>query len=116
MKNRGTIIAFPVFDYNVYVELTSNIKEALLNHEDTKYVEYEDDTNALAVHVQRNHLSYIFLPHLTSPGVIAHEAWHAIRKMMTYVGADLDSETVAHHLGYLVDEISTFMLKRRKKK
>jgi hypothetical protein len=50
-------------------------------------------------------------PNVTE-GTIAHESWHAILNMLVRVGADLDNEVVAYHLGYLVDEI--VKLKRSK--
>jgi hypothetical protein len=34
-----------------------------------------------------------------------------VRRMLTYAGAELDSETVAYHLGYLVKAIILFLVK-----
>lgn len=45
-----------------------------------------------------------------TPGTIAHEAWHAIYHMLKdFAGAEIEDETVAYHLGYLVDQISQFI-------
>lgn len=44
-----------------------------------------------------------------TPGIIAHESFHAVWNMLKGVGAELDDETVAYHLDYLVSAIHKFM-------
>ena len=56
---------------------------------------------------------FVFLKSSASVGTIAHESWHAVRHMLGTLGVDLDSETVAYHLGYLVDKIFRFMRGKR---
>jgi hypothetical protein len=53
--------------------------------------------------------SYIFLKNTSPPGTVAHEAWHVVRNIFTYVGVKkFDDETVAYHLDYLVEAIYKF--------
>lgn len=108
MKNRFTIVEFPVFsNYVVHVEFTSDIKKTMLKYLGTKAVEVEDGTDGLAVHMPGN-MSFIFLKHDCDAGDIAHESWHVIKRMMEYFGVQIGNETVAYHIGYLVNKITKF--------
>jgi hypothetical protein len=112
MKSRITLIEFPVFmDYIVHVEITSDVRKSMKKYPQTKDI--TDVTNAMAVHVKDEPFSMIFLRYNAPVGTIAHESWHVIRRMMNYVGIELDSETVAYHLGYLVNKIFRFARGKR---
>ncbi len=110
MKNRFTTIEFPVFSYYiVHVEITSDVKKAMQKYEHTKCVPEEEITDAMSIHVSNANVSFIFLKYNSSVGTIAHESWHVVSRMMKYMGVDIDSETVAYHLGYLTDEVFRFL-------
>jgi hypothetical protein len=80
---------------------------------ETKRIDMDDNTNAIAVHEDDGNFSFIFFPYDVSVGTIAHERWHVIRNMMKFVGIELDSETVAYHLGYMVNHIVKFIKGRK---
>jgi hypothetical protein len=52
--------------------------------------------------------SYLFLTSNSVEGTVAHECWHVVRRMFDWIGADLDNELVAYHLGYMVDKVYEF--------
>jgi hypothetical protein len=99
-------------DYIVHVEVTSDIVRAMKKYKHTKNVEDSRDDEACSVHVKNENMSFIFLPLNAKAGTVAHECWHVVQRMMEYMGVELDSETVAYHLGYLVDEV--FKLRRNR--
>lgn len=111
MKNRITTIEFPVFSsYIVHVEIMSDLKKTLLKYPHTKNIPDEDSDNcdAMTVH-DEGHLSFLFLKYNSSVGAVAHECWHVVRRMMTIMGVEIDSETTAYHLGYLVNQVFRFL-------
>ena len=109
MRSKIKHIEFPVFvSYSVHVEITSDISRSMNKYKQTRDIPFGDDTHAITVHVEDNGLSFMFLPYNAPVCTIAHESWHVIKNMMEYVGIDLDSETVAYHLGYLVDKVVKF--------
>ena len=114
--SRHTVVEFPVFGhYLVHVELTSDMKKTLAKYPQTRDIweDQDESTYGLAVHVKGENFSYIFLSANPSVGNIVHESWHVVRRMMQHLGVELDSETVAYHLGYLVDNIFKFARHRR---
>ena len=111
MKSKITVIEFPVLsNYQIHVEVTSDLKKALAKYPQTKNIYEEEDitTDAMAVHVNNDGTSFIFLPPNASAGTIAHECWHVVRRMMDYLGIELGNEVVAYYLGYLVNRIFRF--------
>ena len=116
MKSRFEIFDFPVFGgHFIHVEVAKDIRKAAAKYPTAKdlVAEMDEETFAVTVTDTSKNMSFIFFPPSATPGDIAHEAWHAIRQMMIHKGVELDSETVAYHLGYLVDKI--FKLMRRRK-
>ena len=117
-KNRGghstpQNIDFPVFGYRIGVVFSTHVpltmKEYFSNFEGT-----EEDTEACHCPFKNEGKALLFFPFTVAPGTIAHEAYHAVRRMLSYEGIglyeaedddNLDNETVAYHLGYLVKEI-----------
>lgn len=114
MRSRHILVEFPVFSgYLVHVEVSSDNKKAMAKYPQTKEISHDDITDAMTVHVKNENLSFIFLKYNSSVGTIAHECWHAVNRMMGYMGIELDSETVAYHLGYLTNEVFRFMRGRK---
>lgn len=110
-------IDFPVFShYHVHVEITKDIQEAVTKYPQTRSLEKEITTtsDAITAHVNHEHLSFIFLNPDISVGTIAHESWHVVQQILEEMGATLEPEIVAYHLGYLVDRIYDFMHGRKR--
>jgi hypothetical protein len=51
--------------------------------------------------------SWMVLNRESTHGTIAHESWHAVRAMLEFCGAAIDNETVAYHLGFIVDRANS---------
>ncbi len=114
-----TVIHFPVFDYKVHVELSTNLKrseERIKRQLDKVSVVVEEDITRGGVHLSHIDLSesWLVLPYRAAPSTIAHESWHVVYRMLTRMGAGLDNETVAYHIGYLVNKIILFALRCEK--
>lgn len=61
---------------------------------------------ALCSKVERQGVSYIFLPRKFDVGTAAHESVHCIHQMYEHYGVEAhDSEMFAYHLEYLLREI-----------
>lgn len=121
MKARFMTVEFPVLsNYIVHVEVTSNLKRSMMRYPPAaaavKHFEDRDESlgEAITIHMNEDDgFSFIFLPYNVSTGTIAHESWHVIKHMMDHCDIKLDSETVAYHLGYLVNEIFKFVRRKR---
>lgn len=115
MKYKETIIRFPVMgDYVVHIEVTTDLIKSTARHEETKNIDVAEDYGALAFHIKNEGRSFIFFPYNANPGMIAHECWHVVRQIMRWTGIDIDSETVAYHLGYLVEQTTKFVRGRKR--
>jgi hypothetical protein len=112
------IVKFPAWNYDIHVTLTSDVDLST-----TRRQRYIDGCELMYSYAHGGcHIghkgaleSWVILPMDAPCSSVAHEAWHAIRHMMVSAGADLDSETVAYHLGYLVGQIIRFLIKNQKK-
>lgn len=98
------IIEFPVLNYTVHAETTKDLSKTVKRYPVTEDFD-TTGTMACAIHIDNEGFSFLFLPYKCSPGVVAHESWHVIRRMAEWVGAELDNEMIAYHLGYLTDEV-----------
>lgn len=100
---------FPVFGYEIKVVSSNDIMKAMQKFKHTKNIDVEehDSSAALSVHVSKEPLTYIFVPHRITLEMMVHEAFHAVRRMLKYHSINTDdNEIVAYHLGYLVQQIS----------
>jgi hypothetical protein len=117
VKDRFTTIEFPVLSYYVvHVEITVDIRAAMKKYKNIKDLADEDfpgDNPACAVHVKGENFSFMFFRPNPSINAIAHESWHVVRRIMDHLGADLDNEMVAYHLGYLVEKVFKFVRRKR---
>lgn len=105
MANRRCTVTFSVFRYTVSVIYARNI---VLTGKRLK----EDLTNAAGAFVTKDDRpgrGWLVLCPDSDEGVIAHEAAHCIRHMLTNAGATLDDETFAYHLQFLVERIHAFL-------
>lgn len=98
-------VIFPVLAHSeVRVEFTPDIEKSLKANRMTSDVSFEDE-EACTIFFDDKNVVFIFFRLHPTFGTIAHESWHAIRRLMEWAGIAIDSETVAYHLGYLVDQI-----------
>jgi hypothetical protein len=106
------LIEFPVFgDYIVHVEEGKDFV-AMGQKYKIEGIEDTDQTcDGLTVHKKGVGFSFIFFKPNPCFGNIAHEAYHAVRHMLRWSGCDLDNETVAYHLGYVVNCICSHLKK-----
>jgi hypothetical protein len=107
---RITTIEFPVFsDFIIHVETSNDFDKTLRKYPCIEHMQGNNENcDAMTCH-GCGPVIFIFLKPNASVGTIAHESWHAIRAMFKTLDIDLDSETVAYHLGYLVNQIFRFM-------
>lgn len=100
------ILRFAAFsDYDVTIIFTSDIKAVAKSHK----ARASKNTAACFITKRVAPLSgWLVFNRNPSANEIAHEAWHCIFHLMSAVGAKLEDEVVAYHLGYLVGEIHKF--------
>lgn len=106
-------IELPAWEYTIHVVLTSDVSQSMKRIEDahagsSPVQDFSVLGNPEAMHLSfagDNDNSWIIFSRNPSAGTIAHESWHAVRRLMRVVGAELENETVAYHLGYIVNRI-----------
>ncbi len=111
-------IDFEVFGYRVGVVFSTHIRQTIKSY--FKNYDDESDTHACHCPFKNEGRALIFLPFDAKPGTIAHEAYHAIRRMFEYedIGDrdSFDNETVAYHLDFLVRRILKCQREARKQR
>jgi hypothetical protein len=116
-NHRETKVVFNVLSkYTVYIVFTHDIPASAnyLSIRD-KFNSLNDDrmTHCFGCHLnpyERGDAYLLFTPEITVGG-IAHECWHAVHAMFDWAGMELENETVAYHLGYLVNAVINFHAK-----
>ena len=105
-KDYATWVTFPVLaKFKVRVILTENLANSAGQRIGGCSLDGSADA---ACYNTKNGWSYMFLNPQADEGTIAHESWHIIFEIMDYVGAKIENEVVAYHLGYLINKIHTF--------
>jgi hypothetical protein len=108
-------IDFPVFGYRVGVVFSTNVPRTVQQY----FSNFDDSADTEACHCpcKNEGKAMLFMPFAVEPGTIAHECYHAVRRMLSYEDVGLyevddesriDNETVAYHLGYLVKHVIAF--------
>lgn len=108
LKEKTAEIKFGVFEFDVRVIFSNNPAQSRKKRDRILGEANSAECSFHAAHCWKANepTSYVFLPIKgLSAGTIAHEAWHVIHRMLKFCGAEIDNETVAYHLGYLVDKI-----------
>lgn len=105
MKIFKKAIKIKPFRYTCYVIITNNILEERKNKkyklEEANYLE-----EPLGLHCDGGTLySYIFIKPNSQVNILAHEAYHCIRKLLRDIGAKQEEEVVAYLLDYLVEQL-----------
>jgi hypothetical protein len=101
-------VTFPVFSgYAVRIVFTDDLPKSRISRYGNAGAAGEGDTNAMVS--TNSEGCHIFFKPMARTGVIAHEAYHAVRRMLDWIGArECDEEVVAYHLTHLVDVIAVF--------
>ena len=103
------------FPYDLKFIVTSSVMESerklrakLKDHSPAKS---NARTGAMAMYDRNLTTMYIIMPYKCDVGYIAHESWHIVRALLTYVNATLDNEVVAYYLGWITREATRFNFK-----
>ena len=115
------VVKIKIFgNYKLHIILTDDIKEAVKEYRlkiQHHFTDIDDKFDGVHIPVQDSSLeSYLFLVS-TKPGVIAHEVFHAVTRILDLIGVSLveeSEETYAYLLGYIVDEVHTILDKYNK--
>jgi hypothetical protein len=112
IKSTKKKVEFSAFDYTVHIVLTEDVLAYAKRR--WKGVPFRP-AQALHVVPKGTDSSWLLLPYNPTAGEIAHEAWHAVRRMLDDCEAELENEVVAYHLGYLVNVAYSFVVNTREK-
>lgn len=109
MKNRSTRFYFEILGgYELRIIISHDIVAS------GKRLR-EDLRNAAAAFVDKDNqpgIGWLIFPPEATPGLIAHESYHAVVAILKYHGASLsDEEQVAHWLTHIVDRVHAFIHK-----
>lgn len=104
-------VRFPVFmNYRIVVIVTNDKDRTYKKIIKGTNLPPESDFDALHVWVGSRATSYLIFQPDANPGTISHECWHAVRYVLVdFMGAKVDNEIVAYHLGYLVNRVYPFV-------
>ena len=106
-------IDFPVFGYRIGVVFADDVNRTAGYY----FSKFEPEKGTYAIHLPftGENRAMIFLPFKADINTVTHEAYHAVRRMLEHIGIglyetagieQLDNETVAYHLGYVVGRIN----------
>ena len=106
---RSKTVKFPVFGYKIQVVVTEDLKKSLEKRG-------LDPSSCTSVHGYWDGKAFSVLLFQTNPrvGTVAHECWHAVRRMLKFHEAEFENEVVAYHLGYLTQQVYDFVRSRSK--
>ena len=117
MKVLKKTVKFPVFsNYRINIIAATDIKKYMSENSEFCDVCMSDDdsnTEAITLHSHETGASAIVVPLSASVNTIAHECYHAVRKMLEMHDVELGNEVVAYHLGYLVGEVFSLVRGRK---
>lgn len=116
LKEKKTILKFVYAnDFTVNVILTNDIP---LSRSKCKILgDYipRGERSPGALFAACDNDAYIFLPLRYDIEYVTHESFHCVWHLMDYIGAEHENEIMAYHLSYLVQGISDFYVKLRKR-
>lgn len=113
-KEYITKIHFPVWMYDIHLIYTTDIGVSA-NKRFSLKPEHQPDEYTLGFYVSsKDGHNYVIFNTKSTEGQIAHEIHHALWDMFRRKGAELDDETFAYHLTYLLDKALEFKRKKHK--
>jgi hypothetical protein len=109
LREQQIEVVFDALEYRVVVVRSSDIQQSVSRN---PKLSGADLSSLSAAHLFTDDdlgISYIILPWSYDANMVAHEAWHAVRRMLVdSCHMALENEAVAYHLGYLAGEIYEF--------
>lgn len=112
---RKLLIKIPIYKYNIYVVYSPDILKSRARYNVQIGGPYKGGlVDGLHSYNEDSPDSYIFISPSSSIGTIAHECSHAIWQMFNFIGAEMDNENFAYHLGYILDKILEWKQLRKK--
>ena len=117
LKEKTTLIEFPVLRYIFCILVTNNIKESYLKRYRYEYTN-RIEPKAMFVNETGDKSGTIYLNFDACPEAISHECYHGVRAMQrSFTNADIGNEEwEAYHLGYLVGKVHEFIEKGKRKR
>ena len=114
-------IDFPIFGYRIGVVFADDVDRTAGYY----FSNFVPDEGTYAFHFpfKGENKAMIFLPFKANINTIAHESYHAVRRMLQHLGIGLyedagteqiDNEAVAYHLGYVVGLLDVFQVAANK--
>lgn len=99
-------IFFEPLEYTVYIIKTTDVKKSRAKYNEECGGPVDGSTDYFALHSYgTKSRSYIFLPVIANINDKVHECFHAIFRMHNYKGIGLNNESMAYHLGWLVEQL-----------
>ena len=113
MKEHVKLVRFAVFqNYAVRIILTDDILASRKKLDPLIGQPYDGDGHCSGMHCYsklHDGVSWLLVTPATTPGVVAHECWHAVYRLMQWAGANAENEVIAYHLMYLVARVTSWM-------
>jgi hypothetical protein len=105
-KEYKKIITLGPFPYEIYVILTEDINNSRSGR--SHFLgDWDSTEDTIGIHsgMEEAARSYIFLGYEPDISSVVHEAYHAVWRVMEYLGAHHENEVMAYILGHIVREI-----------
>jgi hypothetical protein len=104
------VFEFPVFNLELKVIVCKNVLKGYKKHYKVKHPDSNDNKiKGLFTQDIGEKTCSIIITKEASAGVIAHELFHFIEFFGKRIYASDESELLAYHMGYLMDEILQFI-------
>ena len=104
MRTRVHRYKFATYNYRVVVIFTKDVQKECAK----RFPEYEPGEPCKAFTLAREKECSMVLPWTANADDIAHECFHVIWAMMKHIGAKLEEEVVAYHIGHLVGMVTNW--------
>ena len=121
-KEYKKLLKLPVFDYKFLIVYTNDFDKSINSPQRIRLMRLKEpyeclDKSFQAIHfaVASTALSVIFVPLDADINQVSHEAYHAISRLMRFIGAKPEEEIVAYHLDWLIGEMCKIAKKADKK-
>jgi hypothetical protein len=109
-EHRKRIIIKP-FPYTVYLIASNNVMESR-NRYNKRLGPYNGvPADGLHVCIDNVPASWLFMDYQAPIGVVTHEVLHVLWRLFDYIGAKLEEEIMAYHIGNLTEEVCLFLHK-----
>jgi hypothetical protein len=112
LKERTKIVKLVTYGYTVKVIVSSDIERSARKR---GYL-FLEGSYAQHSYTEGKPESVLFLPAVLDISLVAHESFHAVWRVMKFIGAKHEQEVMAYLLGHVVDEVYGLYTKKKKVK